>query len=217
MKYQTSAGAPSLACDGTMTKETQNMKWTARATVLVALTIAAAMAGGCGEDDTANSDSTGDSAAEAPARPTTADTVAGGDDADVIQSEHDVSEPTAAPAEGTEDATGDCPLTTEDVATVIEGELFDMGCGWTGDTADVFVFESPSSLWAEYRRQAESQYSVTPVQGLGDDAYLIENGELNVLVGDRSFAIMVAATTPDLDADAAKRALAEIAVGKTQS
>jgi hypothetical protein len=136
----------------------------------------------------------------------------GGDDAGAPA--RDASAPASSGADGAVDA--GCPLTTEEVSSVIDGELSDMGCGWTGARADVFLSVYPGELWSEYRAQHDAAV-VLPVTGLGDEAYLVENGALHVLVGDSAFDVMVHATDPALDADAAKRALADMIVAKVAS
>ena len=115
-----------------------------------------------------------------------------------------------APAES-----ADCPLTTEQVTAVIGGDLTDLGCGWSGEYADVFVDSFPGTLWAEYREQADSPAgAVTDVEGLGDDAYEVTDSALFVLVGDEAFSFMVLPTgATDLDAADAERALAALVVG----
>lgn len=135
----------------------------------------------------------------------------GGDDAGAPA--RDESPPASSGADGGADGAVDagCPLTTEEVSSVIDGELSDMGCGWTGERADVFLSVYPGELWSEYRTQHDAA-AVRPVSGLGDEAYLVENSSLHVLIGDSAFDVMVHATDPALDADAAKRALADMIV-----
>lgn len=163
-----------------------------RAVNLLVALVVSTVAVGCGSGDDA-----GAPAGEAPP-PASADGDGGGDER----------------ADQAVDA--GCPLTTEEVSSVIDGELSDMGCGWTGERADVFLSVYPGELWSEYRAQHDAAV-VLPVSGLGDEAYLVENGSLHVLVGDSAFDVMVHATDPALDADAAKRALADRIVAKVAS
>lgn len=172
---------------------TRNVRLARRAVAVLAVAL-----GACGGDDGGDG---------APA----------GTTVDPASAESTVAPAATGPGATDEGATEGCPLTTDEVASVIDGELIDMGCGWTGDTADVFVSDYPGELWAGYRSQAESDLTVTPVPQFGDDAYLVESGPLHVLVGDVAYDVMVHATDPALDADAAKRALADIIVAKVGS
>jgi hypothetical protein len=127
------------------------------------------------------------------------------------------SPPTAeqsAPAAGDDDGTrerGECPLTTEAVSAVVGVAVTDLGsCGWTSESVDVFYNEYPASLFSTYRQQSTDSSDVVTVDGVGDEAYAVVNGELHVLAGDLAFSVMVAPgiVDPDLDLDEAKRELA---------